>query len=71
MLLDSGQEKMVQGVRDVFEITDLADARTQDRGPEEVDIVPRSGKLVFIGRGLMGQPWKESLQYFLDQHGLE
>ncbi|MCJ1397330.1 hypothetical protein MMC11_000522 [Xylographa trunciseda] len=69
--LDSGREKMVQGVREIFEITDMADAWSQNHGREEVGIVPRSGKLVFIGRGLTGQPWKESLQYFLDHGALE
>ncbi|MCJ1387363.1 COBW domain-containing protein 1 [Xylographa bjoerkii] len=69
--LDSGEEKMVQGVREVFEITDLADASYQNSGTGEGGIVPRVGKLVFIGRGLTGQPWKESLQHFLEQSGLE
>ncbi|MCJ1378330.1 COBW domain-containing protein 1 [Xylographa soralifera] len=71
ILLDSGQEKMIQGVREVFEITDMADTSFQNRGTEEAGIVPRIGKLVFIGRGLTGQPWRESLQYFLDQSGLK
>ena len=45
---------MVQGVREVFEITDLpddqgtADAEGGDRGGDGGD----GGKLVFIGRGL-------------------
>jgi len=65
--LDSGQEQMIQGVRDVFEITDMVDTWSQSRGMEEVGLVPRIGKLVFIGRGLAGQPWKESLEYILEQ----
>ncbi|MCJ1437833.1 hypothetical protein MMC27_007220 [Xylographa pallens] len=71
IILESGQEKMVQGVREVFEITDMADAWIQNHGTEDAGIVPRNGKLVFIGRGLTGQPWGESLQYFLDQSGVK
>ncbi|MCJ1284527.1 hypothetical protein MMC26_003860 [Xylographa opegraphella] len=66
ILLDSGEVKMVQGVREVFEITDIADAWIQNHGTEE-SVVPGVGKLVFIGRGLTGQPWGESLHCFLDR----
>jgi len=59
LALDSGLFKMVQGVRDVFEITDTTSVSTgESRVPE--------GKLVLIGRGLEGLPWQESFRCALE-----
>ena len=44
---------MVQGVRDVFEITDL--------DSEQDDVRGEKGKLVLIGRGLKDLAWEDTL----------
>ena len=53
ILLSSGGAKMVQGVRDVFEISEL-DVKSDD-APEE------KGKLVLIGKGLAELAWEDTL----------
>ena len=53
ILLSTGKVKMVQGVRDVFEITDL-DIKADD-------VRDTTGKLVLIGRGLANLAWEDTL----------
>lgn len=62
LLLDSGQVKMVQGVREVFEVTDLDISR--QASPFKSSSTPESieGKLVLIGRGVADQRWEDSLK---------
>lgn len=52
-----GATKMIQGVRDVFEIVDV-----EGHGDDT-----QRGKLVLIGRGLAGLPVEESLQFALKE----
>lgn len=54
--LTTGQTKLIQGVREIFELTDAADASSQDTSKPS-----QGGKIVLIGRGLDEQPWQESL----------
>ena len=56
IVLQAGQVKMVQGVREVFEITDL---KAPPKGKSET--IEDNGKLVLIGRGLSILPWEQSL----------
>lgn len=61
----TGAIKMIQGVRDVFEIVDIdSDApgknMTEDKGS--------AGKIVLIGRGLADLPLQESLNLSLFKH---
>ena len=51
LLLTSGTVKMVQGVREVFEITELATTG------ETID----GGKMALIGRNVAGRGWEESV----------
>lgn len=65
ILLESGAVKMVQGVRDVFDITDL-EKEPENRRKETLDAPKEdNGKLVLIGRGLAGLPWEASLLFSL------
>ena len=52
---------MVQGVREVFEVTDMDFSGSEDT--ETTGDAPKSvqGKLVLIGRNMSGLPWEESL----------
>jgi hypothetical protein len=61
LVLESGQVKMIQGVRDLYEITDLAQAKTQTTETQPSEASNDKGKLVLIGKGLNGWPWEESL----------
>lgn len=59
-----GRVLMIQGVRDVFEIIDLTSSKSV--AGNEVD--PSSaahGKIVLIGKGLVGVPFQESLEQTL------
>lgn len=69
IFMTSGGVKMVQGVREVFEIVDLKDSSTRaGHAGDSQDGAPISGgKLILIGRGLADQPWDSSLKTFL-QH---
>ena len=59
LLLQSGLVKMVQGVREIFEITDLStEGTTEGEGLE-------TGKIVLIGRNVADQGWEESLMLCL------
>lgn len=64
---------MVQGVREVFEITDLVSISTESAQGGEKENQEKNrenvvGKLVLIGRGLDEESWNESLLAFL-KHG--
>ncbi|MCJ1466240.1 hypothetical protein MMC07_004859 [Pseudocyphellaria aurata] len=61
VLTTTGGVKMIQGVRDVFEIVDVAEAA---KGQE---VASGEGKMVLIGRGLSNLPVQESLEYTLQQ----
>ncbi len=52
LALDTGQVKMIQGVREVYEIIDA---------PPASSVQQKGGKLVLIGRNVAGLPWAESL----------
>lgn len=54
LLLDSGEEKIVQGVREVFEISDNAKRETGEDGLA-------GGKIVLIGRFLTDYDFRKSL----------
>ena len=60
IVLTSGATKMIQGVREIFEITDAK--KRQDVSQAASDC----SKLVLIGKGVSSLPWKESLASFLD-----
>lgn len=53
LALASGSVRMVQGVRDVFDMTAADEAGVQE------------GKLVLIGRGMAGWAWQASLDQAL------
>ncbi|MCJ1251733.1 hypothetical protein MMC30_008970 [Trapelia coarctata] len=61
LLLESGRVKMVQGVREVFEVTDLDVSKKGNVEPSSGFAEAVKGKLVLIGRGVAGQPWQDSL----------
>ena len=57
---DTLSVKMIQGVRDVFEMTTVPHVRDHDEGST------RQGKMVLIGRGLSDAAvWQRSLDNFL------
>jgi CCR4-NOT transcription complex subunit 2 len=56
LLFDNGDIKMLQGVREVFEMTD---APASDEPP------PSEGKIILIGRGLGGADFEDSLKQIL------
>lgn len=56
LLFSDGSVKVVQGVRDIFEIVD----GVQPEG------IPNNGKMVIIGRGLSTTNFEESCLRFLD-----
>ncbi|CZT43850.1 probable dopamine-responsive protein [Rhynchosporium secalis] len=58
----NGEVKIVQGVRDVFEIVDapIASDSTLETAPNQ------PGKVVLIGRHLVNQPFRESLINMID-----
>ena len=57
---------MLQGVREVFEITDLDDGKGDSSVETEEG---KTGKLVFIGRGLKGDMMEGSLRRALREIG--
>lgn len=64
ILTMSGTAKMIQGVREVFELVDVDPSNTPTATPDE-DATPQRGKLVLIGRGLSDLPVEESLRSVL------
>ncbi|KAG2413260.1 hypothetical protein HFD88_002449 [Aspergillus terreus] len=61
LVTEDGSEKIIQAVRDVFEIRDSESAPTAERKMQ--------CKIVLIGRGLGpdAQPWQRSLEAFLER----
>jgi G3E family GTPase len=51
-----GHTKLLQGVREIYELTDAADAAGAENTKQ-----PRDGKIVVIGRGLDQESWQLSL----------
>ncbi|KAI9714633.1 MAG: hypothetical protein M1812_006298 [Candelaria pacifica] len=60
--LSDGSFKMIQGVREVFEIIDT---KGQPATNAKTDSLAQ-GKIILIGRGLGGLPWEASLKNTLD-----
>lgn len=58
--LVSGQIRLLQGVREIFELTDAAHAPGDASASTK-----QSGKIVVIGRGLDVTPWQQSLDMSL------
>ena len=56
--LDMGCVKMIQGVREVYEISDVADGN--DKSADD------KGKIVVIGKHISELPWQESLERSLN-----
>lgn len=61
LVTEDGSEKIIQAVRDVFEIRDSESAPAAERKMQ--------CKIVLIGRGLGpdAQPWQRSLEAFLER----
>lgn len=63
----NGSVKMVQGVREVFEILDVGEPSAENirsaEGEGKLGHVTNvdAGKIVLIGRGVQGLPWSDSL----------
>lgn len=57
-----GQVKLIQGVRDVFEVLDSSESSTRSTGKAEAFV----GKLVVIGRGLQYASFERSLRQSLE-----
>lgn len=55
LVFKNGDVKMVQGVREVFEIFDAEQSSLQNDGP------PQAGKIVLIGRGAQELNFERSL----------
>lgn len=71
LLVRDGSVKMVQGVREIFEIIDVEEDRpTVERKNHETAKSPiggSSGKLVLIGRGIAELKWSDSLYAWLER----
>lgn len=57
--MDTGEFKMIQGVREVFEITSLKSS------PSESTLAQRNCKIVLIGKDIKSLPWEKSLVEYL------
>ncbi|MBE7181117.1 MAG: GTP-binding protein [Terriglobus roseus] len=60
LVLEDGSVKILQGVRELFEISDAVDAAGSGRGP--AGSPSQAGKLVLIGRGLDDDAFANSLR---------
>jgi len=58
---DDGSIKMVQGVREVFEIVDVSETPKEKNSPGRGKGETEPGKIVLIGRSVQGLPWSDSL----------
>ena len=58
--MKNGEVKMVQGVREVFEITSL------ESSPRQAALAHGKCKIVLIGRDMRDLPWKKSLIQYLE-----
>ena len=68
VVLDTGEVKMIQGVREVFEITS---ARTRSNtsgadGEADPPELPES-KIVIIGKDVAGKSWFDSLRTYITE----
>jgi G3E family GTPase len=61
---EDGSIKLLQGVREVFEILDARESGRESRSTEA-----SSGKLVLIGRGLRDEPFRQSISRYLGADG--
>ena len=63
-MLVTGQVKMLQGVRDVYEIVDMENQNHAQgsSNPLEGRITKEEGKLVFIGKGMVEDSVRGSLR---------
>lgn len=61
-MLEDGSSRIIQAVRDVFEIRDSEPKTDRDDGPSSSQC-----KVVLIGRGLGpdADPWQESFETFM------
>ena len=70
MYVQDGSSRIIQGVREIFEMIDSRDAAAAAESnpdpPPERDSVARRGKLVVIGRGLKADLWQQSLDAALE-----
>jgi len=64
VLTTLGTTKMIQGVREVFEVVDV-ETYPQPPGRQDESAIKQEGKLVLIGRGLSEIPVEESLRSVL------
>lgn len=67
ILIKDGRVLMIQGVRDVFEIIDHTSSRSVAGSAVAGSAVAGDestarGKIVLIGKGLVGSPFQESLE---------
>ncbi|OCK79318.1 cobW-domain-containing protein [Lepidopterella palustris CBS 459.81] len=64
----TGAVKILQGVREIFELIDQVDnaARKEERDETNVDMQATAGKIVLIGRGLDEQAFSTSLHAALE-----
>ena len=63
--------KMIQGVREVFEIVDIESKGEEPKAGNGNDEAVMKGKLVLIGRGLHAETYEMSLKWHLDLSGEE
>ena len=59
VVLVTGATRMIQGVREVFDITEPRRRHGETPAP------PERSKIVLIGKGVRDLPWQESLESFL------
>lgn len=60
--LVDGTLKLLQGVREVFELLDAADVSGNDKSPASQSRTGEGGKIVLIGRGIVTATFEHSLQ---------
>jgi len=58
-MLDGGTMLHLQGVREIFE---LSEGSSEEKPMAEKDEEDREGKIVVIGRGLVVEAWRRSLE---------
>ena len=59
LLFSNGDVKIVQGVREIF---DILDAPKTDQGDNNIATTTIKGKIVLIGRELVGRQFEESFK---------
>lgn len=63
--LDNGRLMLLQGVREVFELTDAAEKAGGGDSEAHAESENDGGKIVVIGRGLRRDVWQRSLEVVL------